>query len=153
MTDTNQIRIKFPEGGCWIAKGLGMTVGEPDVQSFIAGNSAQRELIELIQPVIDAEPGDMPSTLGENEWVFAGWDGDVAVYAQNIEKTPASTLKAHRDACEKARREDAYEIQQQYMYDTLDEAYTHLPSINEYVERTAVGANPRLTVSKDWVNG
>lgn len=87
MTDT--IRIKFPEGGCWIAQGLGMTVEEPDVQSYIAGQSAQRALISLIQPVIDAEPGDMPSTLGDNEWVFSGWDGDVAVY---IEKAPVSTL-------------------------------------------------------------
>ena len=78
MTDT--IRITFPEGGSWTAYGFGFTIDQADVQSHVAGDAPHSALIDLIQPVVNAEPGDEPLTLGDSEWHRVGWDGDDLVY-------------------------------------------------------------------------
>ena len=88
MTHQNydQIRIRFPEGGCWEACGLGYEVYEADVQSHVSGGAPHCDLIDLIQPVIAAEPGCEPMTIsdGARVWHFVGYDdddSDTMVYA------------------------------------------------------------------------
>ena len=77
---TKIIRITFPEGSAWTARGLGYEVDEASVASHIACNAPHCALIGLIEPVLDAGPGDEPLWLGDHEWKLVGWDGDDLVY-------------------------------------------------------------------------
>jgi hypothetical protein len=74
------IRITFPEGAAWFAAGLGCYLEESQAASVRAGGGGQCfALLEAIQPVLEAEPGEEPQTL-PNGYTLLGWDGDALVY-------------------------------------------------------------------------
>jgi hypothetical protein len=80
---TDEIRIEFPEGGSWTAYGFGTVAEKADVQSHVAGSAPHSGLIELIDPVVNSEPGDEPKVLVDangDEWYCVGWEDDDLVY-------------------------------------------------------------------------
>jgi hypothetical protein len=77
---TDTIRITFPDGGAWSAKGLGYHISECDAASHRAGSAPHCALLDLIEPVLNSDPGDDPDTLGDGEFRLVGWDGEDLVY-------------------------------------------------------------------------
>lgn len=81
MTDEpGTIWIRFPEGGCWEAGGLGYYVHQSDAASHVAGDAPHRDLIDLIAPVLDSDPDQIPETLtgAGGEWLLLGRDEEDA---------------------------------------------------------------------------